>query len=283
MFPHHWTSRQRFVRGIIAVLFVTLLTIGLAELALWWIDPLGITTLYTDQDQIVTIANAEGYTLDPGRHQMRGWSYTIDQAGNRLMPSSAADCRIAFVGDSITFGQGVNDDQSFAYQIALDHPEAMFINAAKIAYNIANVTASIGNHPADGYIYFISDNDDGLPWARAESDWGKRRELPARRCALCYHINFFFQPRPPVVVDREAFWEALAGLTASDAVLLAAMGSPLGDEISARYPSIPLIPRWRFDQQISWADGHPNAAGHVYLLNALREILTDFVAKRCGE
>jgi hypothetical protein len=282
MFPRGWTKRQRLVRGLNGVLFMMAATIGLAEAALYWLDPLGITDLYIDQARIVTIANAEGYTLAPGQHELRRWSFTIDDAGNRVMPMSNGVCRIVFIGDSVTFGAGVNDEQSFAYLFALDHPDIAFVNAAKIAYNIANVTASIGSHPADGYIYLISDNDDGLPWARPESDWGKRRELPAERCALCYHFNAFYQPPLPVVVDSEAFWDSLAGLTGRDAVLMAALGSPLGDEIAARYPSIPLIPRWSYDQQISWFDGHPNAAGHVYLLNALQEIMTDFVTKRCG-
>ncbi len=283
MFPRSWTKRQRLVRGLNLVLFIMAATIGLAEAALYWLDPLGITDLYLDQARIVTIANAEGYTLAPGQHELRRWSFTIDESGNRVMPVSNGDCRIVFIGDSVTFGAGVNDEEPFPYLFALDHPDIAFVNASKIAYNIANVTASMENHPADGYIYFISDNDDGLPWARPESDWGKPRELPAERCALCYHFNAFFQPRPPVVVDRDAFWDALAGLAVRDDVLMAAMGSLLGDSISARYSSIPLIPRWSYDQQISWFDGHPNAAGHVYLLSALQDRMTDFITKRCGE
>ncbi|PJF26478.1 MAG: hypothetical protein CUN53_07675 [Phototrophicales bacterium] len=274
--------RKRIIRAVIASLIVVLLTTVMVEAALWFIDPLGIATYVYDLSTMVTIASAEGYTLPPGVHTLRHWSYTIDEFGNRIMPRSESACIIAFVGDSVTFGQGVNDDETFAYKIALENPGVRFINLGKIAYNIANVRRAVESNPANGYLYFISDNDDGLPWERPPQEWGQPRELPPRLSAVRYYVAAFQERSSASVTDLDAFWRDLEALRARGDVLMFAMGSPLGAQVIERYPDIAPIPHWGRAMSISWIDGHPNAAGHVYLLNALRERVTDFVTKRCG-
>jgi hypothetical protein len=274
--------RAKIVRAAIAILIVVFLTTIMVEAALWFIDPLGIATYVYDLSTMVTIANAEGFTLPPGVHTLRHWSYTIDEFGNRIMPSSESACIIAFVGDSVTFGQGVNDDETFAYKIALENPDVHSINLGKIAYNIANIRRAVENNPADGYIYFISDNDDGLPWERPQSEWGQPRELPPRLSAVRYYIAAFQERSVPPVTDSEAFWRDLEALRARGDVLMFAMESPLGEQVVERYPDIALVPHWGRTMAISWIDGHPNPAGHDYLKNFINDAVQDFISERCG-
>jgi hypothetical protein len=274
--------RAKIVRAVILVLVILLLSLVLLEGVLWFIDPLGIATYVTDLSLMVTIANAEGYTLAPGRHELRYWSYTIDESGNRVMPVRGDNgCTIAFVGDSITFGQGVNDEDTFAYKFASANPDVQFINRGKIAYNIANISASVANTAADGYIYFVSDNDDGLPWMRPESQWGLPRQLPPRLAAIQYYLATFREINLPSVGDRDGFWSQFEALYRRDDVAFFLMGSPLADEIAVRYPAIPLIPRWTVDLKVSWIDGHPNPAGHDYLLERMSETIAAFIEQRC--
>ncbi|MDZ4764614.1 MAG: SGNH/GDSL hydrolase family protein [Chloroflexota bacterium] len=275
--------RKRVIRAIIGVLFVTALTIYLLEAALWFIDPLGITTYLRDQSTFIIIPNAEGFTHPPGQIALRHWSYTIDSSGNRVMPAGSDACTLAFVGDSITFGQGVNDTESFAYQFALDYPAVQFINLGKIAYNIANIRAAVENHPADGYIYFITDNDDGLMWTRPTSEWGQPLDPPEGRAAIRYYIATFLELRTPAITDIDAFWRDFDALDARDDMLMFAMGSPLAAQIVERQPDVPVIPRWTVDLKVSWIDWHPNPAGHAYLMANMESAVRAFVTARCGD
>lgn len=274
--------RKRIVRAIIGVLVVTALTIYLLEAALWFIDPLGITAYIDNQRKIVIVPNAEGFTHPPGVYNLRGWTYTIDADGSRIMPDSSSDCSLAFVGDSVTFGAGVNDTDTFAYNLALDYPDVQFVNRSKIAFNIGNIRATVENHPADGYIYFISDNDDGLMWLLPENLWDQPLTPPEGRAATRYYIETFRGLNTPAVTDIDAFWRDLAALDARADMLILAMESPLSETVHERYPAIPVIPRWSADFNISWMDGHPNPDGHHDIKVNIESAVRDFVTARCG-
>ncbi len=223
-------SGKRLVRGVLAALVGILVLALVLEAFLWFVDPLGIATYVSDLSSLVTIANAEGYTLAPGEHHMRYWTYTIEADGSRVMPEASADCTIAFVGDSIAFGLGVSDQQPFPYLFAQEYPDVLFVNEAKIAYNIGNVRYAVEHYPADGYIYFMADNDQNAPWARPDSDYGQPRDLPPRLSAIRYYISTFQEMDAPVSINNmEGFWLDFAALQARDDVMIDAMASPLAE------------------------------------------------------
>jgi hypothetical protein len=283
--------RQKIMRKFAGLLASSLLTLVLLEAAAWFIDPLGISQYVYELSQIVTIPNEEGYTLEEGRVQFRHWGYTIDSQGDRVLPPPAADaaCVIAFVGDSNTFGQGVDDTETFAYELAVRYPDVRFINTGKIAYNIENVRRAIDGHQADGYFYFISNNDDGLPWLRPESDYGVPRTPLPRLSALRYYYEAFKDRDVLGVTDRDAFWEVLNGLRARSDLAMVAMGGvptsgerdPLGEAVTARYPDILFVPRWERALQNSWIDHHPNPDGHDWLVAQLAPVMDALVARQC--
>jgi hypothetical protein len=275
------TRRQKLLR-IVAIILITLtLTTSAVEAFLWFVDPLGIATYIYDQNSIVTIADAEGYTLDPGEHAMRYWTFTIDSEGNRVLPPSDSDCLIRFVGDSVTFGESVNDDETFAYKTALAYPDVRFINEAKMGYNLGNIMYLVNNLPADGYIYLVSDNDDGAMWARPPENWGERRILPPRQSAFRSYLLTLQQIQtPPAPPDMEAFWRDFDVLWNRDDVLIIALESPLSAQIAERYPALNRIP-W-FPHRVSWIDGHPTPAGHDHILEHIEPYLREFIPTRCS-
>lgn len=262
------------------ILILLSLTTSGVELFLWLVDPLGIATYVYDQNSIVTIADAEGYTLDPGEHHMRYWTFTIDAEGNRVLPPSDSDCLIRFVGDSVTFGQSVNDDETFAYKTAQAYPEVRFVNEAKLGYNLGNIMYLVTHRPADGYIYVVSDNDDGAMWARPPENWGERRVLPPRQSAFrSYLLTLQQLQTPPAPPDMQAFWRDFDLLWQRDDVLIIALESPLAARIAERYPDLKRVP-W-FSERISWIDGHPTPAGHDHILDHIAPYLREFIPARC--
>ena len=275
-------NRKRLVRGLLVGLTSVLVLLLALEAFLWFVDPLGIATYVNDLSDMVTIANAEGYTLAPGVQPMRYWSYTIDANGNRIMPELSGDCTIRFVGDSVTFGQSVNDDQPYPYLIAQAIPDVQFVNNAKIAYNIGNIRYTVEHDAADGYIYLMSDNDQELPWARPASDYGQPRELPPHFSAIRYYIAAFQEMKGVTGGDWDNFWRDLAVLNARDDVLIEVVSSDLATQVAERYPNLRIIPVWSTQQRVSWIDGHPNADGQRYLAAQLMDDVRAFVSVRCG-
>ncbi len=70
-----------------------------------------------------------------GRDTLYCAMYTIDGHGRRIMPpADTASKHLLFFGCSYTYGEGVNDDQSFAYQIALSKPQYQVYNYAYSGY-----------------------------------------------------------------------------------------------------------------------------------------------------
>lgn len=284
-------TRKRVIRAVIGVLIMTLLTVVGVEAALYIIDPLGVMDYLYGLSHLITIPNEEGYTLAPGRVEFRRWSFTIDEQGNRLMPASEGTCTIAFVGDSVTFGFGVDDDKTFPYLLASEMPQVQFINLGKTAYNLQNIVSSVTRNSVDGYFYFVSENDSSTPWMNDPRDYGIPREEPPRVSALRYYYEFFAVFTAPENSggasnqDQNTFWQGFDALWTrrNDDMAFAVMESPLADEMVGHYPTLLVVPRWTYQQQNSWADYHPNAAGHRYLAEQVREPLRALIARRCPE
>lgn len=275
------SSRRPWVRRVIAAWIALIIGWVLLEGCLWQIDPLGIATYVHDINTIVTLPNAEGYTLAAGRHELRHWSYTIGADSGRVMPPAPeAACVIAFVGDSVTFGQSVNDNDTFAYRLAAVRPRIRFANRGKIAYNIANVVESIAAYPADGYVYLLTDNDDGTAWRLPASEYGVPRVTPAPRLASSYYLAALWASAEPPIRDPD-FWTQLASLSAREDVIIAALGSPLGDEAAARHPSITRIDTYGREQFVSAIDHHPNPTGHQWIADRIESWVDGLAGRVC--
>lgn len=151
-------------RTIIGILLTFLLCFAMLDALLFWFDPLGLVAyLHSFERMWETTAPSEsGFTFIVGEHEMMGYSYTILEDRSRFVPATNPDatCTIVGIGDSLTFGMGVEDDETWVNLIASQYPNVHFINAGRPVFGAGNVYDSRDEYPADGYIWLVVSNDD---------------------------------------------------------------------------------------------------------------------------
>jgi hypothetical protein len=118
--PPRVSKRIRVIRFVLS-LFVTLLLLVLFDI----VGSVGMLLLGKES---LYITDAElGYRMRPGLHvtrtasENRKWSLSTNEEGFRITPDQpAADADLVLlVGDSMVFGEGVNDDETFGAHLAL--------------------------------------------------------------------------------------------------------------------------------------------------------------------
>ena len=154
---------QSFRRKLIASLIGVLIALLLGEALLGRFDPLGFA-YFRDQSTLGTllVPDTRGYAFQPGTHDLSHFSFRMLPDKTRAVPDTkpSAPKTLVFMGDSVTFGYGVNDDQTWVNQVAHDLPYVHVINAGISGYNSTNVLRTVAQYPAaDDLVYLIIDND----------------------------------------------------------------------------------------------------------------------------
>lgn len=175
---------------------------------------------------------------------------------------------MTFVGDSVTFSQGVNDDETWPSLVAAQlHLDAA--NDGRSSYNIDNLAPLIEH--TDGCIVWLTIiNDTDAPFAYA-----------APHSAFHLYLEWYgfsaFTRRAPYNTDlagKDAIYDTIADRP--DTLILAFDDGSYGDIMRDRYGAV-LIPR--FTHGLSRIDGHANAAGnatHFWRLNGTSVMLLKF-------
>lgn len=266
-------------RGCVLILiWMIVLLLGLEGL-LRAFDPLGLH-YFTDLEILgrgSVSDDARLYVLAPGRYALRGWQVNELPNGVRLTPDTVPSaCTLLILGDSVAFGQGVNDDQTFANRLA-QAVQVQVVNAAFEGYNSQQVLGALRHFPqANVVLYLVSNNDKDDAW---------RFDRPAPVSAM---------PALSLYVSALSPWgkRVQAGETGSQArfdsdlrqiasdrrVIIFAFPEPIGYEVHDHYGAH-LIP-W-YTQHNSWIDGHPNAVGHAEIAAALLPIVHEAVQEHC--
>lgn len=260
-------THPRLVYGLLMILA----GVVLLDLALWKVDPIGLVTYHHDYNDLMllSIPAPDGYRLTPGYHRLHTYSVTIGLDGLRVVPVTHYDqsCKIAFIGDSITFGMG--SSVSFVDILAPDLP-ATVINAGLPTYSAANVSRLMKAIPADGYIWMVISNDDdpAYQWIRGSNVLPMATELYRR---------WWFDA--PITRYPERFIEnAAPDLTRDDVLAFAFEGQMLtGEAVNLGAVSIP----W-YTNHVSRVDTHPNTAGAYEIAAAMHDSVMEFVSRICG-
>jgi hypothetical protein len=276
------------MKRVFASLFSVVLSITLLEIGLRIVDPWGAFAYYADmwtlRQHYVPVADARVYTLPPGAIALRGWTATITKVGRAVPSSGVGACELAFVGDSYTFGHGVQDANTFANQVAKQFPDIQIINLGENGYNTAQVVSTVQHSDADGYVYLIICNDA----EPAMSEMLHPEPMTAIQGLRVY--NYYLQrdwrKRHTVQAQTELaeipqwFNQSIAALAARDDVLMVAFEHDiLGGYIASRYPQVVTIPRAGHPN--SKADGHPNAIGHERIAYHLIPYVSNFIHQIC--
>ena len=248
--------------GVLLAIIISLLSI---EVMLRLTDPLGLIYWWDDinaYDRILETDAARGYVMTPGVHDFGGWRAIVNTDHERVVPASGAGCRVVFLGDSLTFGWGVNDDETFVNLLAaMLNIEAA--NTGTNGYNIWQISAVMRLYETDLFVWLAIDND-------AEPTWN----LPARQARTNYrfasekYLSFVFQTGQPVN-DWPRFRATAASLPDAHRLLIVAFDEPYASHL----PQAHLIARYA--SAISAVDSHPDAAGHVEIASALLPILEE--------
>jgi hypothetical protein len=149
-------------------LFMVGLTLLLLEGMVRFTDPWGLSYF----NDLIRMGNkyfvadpVRGYILPDGSYKFSYWTVTVEN-GARVTPAtnSNADCSLIMLGDSVTMGHGVDDDETWINHLAQVYPDVQFVNTGLTSYNSTNVLGSKRAFPnGDAYVYLMIDNDMGLP------------------------------------------------------------------------------------------------------------------------
>lgn len=263
---------KRLIRILAISILITLFGI---EAALALLDPMGFT-YYAEMPRHISLRDeiASGSAIRPGTYTFREFSMTVLPDYSRRVPDTSenADYTLVILGDSVTFGWGVNDDQTFANIIAQAHPDWHVINAGVTGYNSDNARRHMTLYPgADRYIYLTIYNDPVITESAAD-------DQPAASTswmALYLHFLPYYQNTPRNLtgweMDYARYENDLRAMRASG-VEIVAMRSPFPDDRAWQIAQACCEARvidWTYTR-INPSDNHPNAEGHRMIADAIR-------------
>jgi hypothetical protein len=286
------TLREHTKALLTAFLFV-LVPLLMLEGLLRFFDPWGIYFF----DDMAKLANdferheQRGFYLPDGVYRFSNWQATIKD-GVRAIPvaNSDTDCRIVLLGDSFTFGYGVNDDETWAYHLAKQFPNVEFLNTGITAYNSYNIQRIYEQFPdATAYLYTVIYND----WEPNLDPTQYEHENPARTMPYIVRYGNFalYRAEEPSINDftveellnhpkLDRFFDDIAVLATDPRVFMLGFEDTIttvalveaGYELhQLKYPRHP----------ISFADGHLNAKGHEVLANEITPIVQVIIEMQC--
>ncbi|MEL6269375.1 MAG: hypothetical protein AAFR22_06160 [Chloroflexota bacterium] len=296
---------RKLSQNLIVLLISVLLMVVLLEVLLRVADPLGIDSHFLSIRKMGALMEPDPreYALEPGTHDFGVWSATIDANRNRVLPDETeSDCVIAVLGDSVAFGQGV-DDSAVWLNVLAPESDAQFVNVAMPGYNFPQLELSFDAVEADGYVYMVVGNDadrtppfqfapevvfnpegssifDYIGWLQYNMRFEWLRAVYVYSGTLVRNANAGDGISPND--DYDAFLDVLGTIADAENTMVVAFEDDfLTERAMSRDPDLVTIPRWT--QVISWIDSHPNADGHAEMADALRTPLLEFADTVCEE
>lgn len=252
-------------RVIIIICLSVLVPLLGTEALLTIADPFGLV-YFDDLSALFHAAQPDdtGYALPTGTHALKGYTYTITEDGARLTPDATADgTPVYFIGDSVTFGMGVNDDDVWVNILARDL-RLNAVNLARPGYNAGNVRRLRETLPSDACVVWLTVSNDAWTdyrYTPPTSRWQSRLSL------LLYTLG------SRDGVSSLTYDEDMRAIMAHEPTLLLAFDDGYG-AAAAEYGAV-IVPM--YTRVISRVDAHANAAGNVQIADGVRDAASGFV------
>lgn len=269
--------------NIIGILGSILFFFLLLDASLYWIDPLGLVDAVHANHayNAVMIDHPTGYALPSGTHHFHYWGATIQDDHSRYVPATNpnANCTIATIGDSMTFGLGVEDAETWVNILAGQFQDVHFINPARPDYSATNTAELKAYYPADGYIWLIIQGDEQVPYRYQNV----RPAYPYPPATALYRTRLISQLRGEQTYhgrdnDMTGYWQAIHEIADEGVLLFGFQDSELANASTEQYPVILIPPR---SHPISAVDSHPRPEGHQQIAEAMYPYIEDFVERVC--
>ena len=267
------TRGQAIARAIIALLFGVILSLLFLEFLLSF-DPLGFRHF---RDQRILMQHLRptpaGWTYDPGVYKLSTSTVTMLDDGTRLVPDTNvnADKTLVVVGDSVAFGYGVSDDQTFSNDIARELPNIHVINAAITTFNSSNVLRQVEQYPDADYIVWLIIKNDADP----EFAPPFHQPLPDFSWTALYaiYLPLFLTEKDESYVhplrDLNRYLNEATQITSDPRVLAVGYDNVL----------TPITPNAvhieKYTTVNSFGDPHPNAEGHQFLADEILPLIRE--------
>lgn len=273
---------MRKYRPFLVIVNLVIFTIIGIDVALHVFDVWGAHAYFDDLHILFNAFEEDAvrvHRITPGVYQFSNWSATVLADGTRYLPqSAAAGCTLAVIGDSVTFGHGVNDADTFTALLAQDFPSIRWINGGMEGYNIGQVLDTRRMLAVDGYLYLMINND------------------AAARINPIYVPKPFYRPSIPLYwmlwrgsqsggagdgmdtglsQDFTAFDADIDTLKEDEQVIVVGF---TGNDLPVR-ADVPTIPHWTHKN--SFTDAHPNYLGHQEIAAGLRPYVQALIERVC--
>jgi hypothetical protein len=270
---------------IIMLLSVSYSLLGI-EAGLRWLDPWGMHYFW-DVAEIWNRAQPHPNrvaVLPPGTYHLHDWTVTqLDDFTRRVPASLGGPCQVVFVGDSMTWGHGVNDDETWVNLLAAQLEGTTVINAGLDQYNSENVLRTLADFPdADLFVYLIIDND-----AEPTVVVTRQPTTSMIKMYLVYAAYYLTYGNRSGTIqdedrqeDRSRFQSDIAQLAADGRVIFVGFHEPLAESLVPDYPISLIHGATHF---ISVVDRHPNPEGHRQLADAMLPVVQAAVAEHCPQ
>lgn len=235
------------------------------EFALHVADPLGVMTYRAN---LRVALKAMPYRTETVH--FRGWSARMEN-GYRVTPDSNpdADCTIAFIGDSFTFGWGVDDHETYPNVLA-QRFDIRAVNRGIHGYGIDEIVREWSQTEADGYVYLAVPGDE-----QKYPDLPRPVPLFSWSSALTYYRwrKTVQQVEPPAPAARQEYVQLVNVMRARPLVV---------GYFRMDAPTVHAVHVWYdYTLKVSAADGHYNAAGNAYVADTLEGAVSEMIGGAC--
>jgi hypothetical protein len=275
-----WSVMKSTIRRLIIWILLTfnIVVLGLDTL-LWHIDPLGTRIMVYNWIELSRHAQPHptGFMYPQGTIDLGFYSVTTIEDGKRLVPDSGnSACTIAFIGDSVAWGQGVDDAETFVNQIASRFQAVTVWNTARLGYAIENIEASLSHYEADGYIWFVVNNDTEPFYVQATST----RYPSALEVYITTFVAEYRYARRWHDLTWGAYTTLVQSMLARDDVLSFGFDD---DPLAIEAVQWGVIPIDNPHLAVSPADRHPSAQGHLAMADSMLPFIEPFISRVCHD